>query len=431
MLRNFVKYVSQNIFGMIGVSVYILADTYFISVAEGADGITALNLALPLYGVIYGTGAMIGVGAATRYALLKAEGDREADDFFVNAALWELILSIPIMACGLFAAGPILRLMGADAAIEALGAGYVRIILTAAPLFMVNYVFTAFVRNDGDPSRAMAATIAGSIFNIIFDYVFMFIFGWGLKGAAMATVGAPVTGIIIAGTHFWSRSNTISVKWSRPKPKILAKSCQLGVSGFIGEMSSAVTTVVFNFLLLGLMGNVAVAAYGVVANMALVAVAIFNGVAQGSQPLISESYGKSRIKEAHTYFNMGVALATGIAIALVVLAWTCTKPMVAIFNSEGNAGMAALAYDALRLYFLGYLFAGFNITATGYMSAIGLAREAFIASLLRGLVAIVGCACIMAAAFGITGVWLSFAAAELITAVYVTIAVRPRKVMAE
>ena len=291
--KQFFKYVSQNIFGLLGTSCYILADTYFISQAAGTDGVTLLNLCLPVYNFIFAIGAMVGLGAATRYAILRAQGDERCQRYFSNAIFCACALSVPFLLAGIFAPGSLLRLMGGDAEIVALGIPYARIFLMFTPFFMCNYIVSAFVRNDGDPSLAMVATLSSSLFNVVFDYIFMFPMGLGLAGAALATAVSPIISISICSRHFFKKENGVEFVRRMPSVKLLGQSCQLGISGFVGEMSSGVTTTVFNLLLLGLAGNVAVAAYGVVANFALVATAIFNGVAQGAQPLVSECYGKS------------------------------------------------------------------------------------------------------------------------------------------
>ena len=271
--KQFVKYVSQNIFGLLGTSCYILADTYFIAQAAGTDGVTLLNLCLPIYNFIFAIGSMIGLGAATRYAILRAQGDEKAQRYFSNAIFCACILAVPFVLAGIFCPDGLLRLMGGDAGIVALGENYARIFLLFTPFFMCNYVVASFVRNDGDPSLAMVATLSGSLFNVVFDYIFIFPMGLGLPGAALATAISPMLSIAICSTHFLKQSNTVAFVRKAPSLRLLAQSCQLGISGFVGELSSGVTTTVFNFLLLRLAGNVAVAAYGVVANFALVATA--------------------------------------------------------------------------------------------------------------------------------------------------------------
>jgi len=413
--KQFVKYVSQNIFGLLGTSCYILADTYFIAQAAGTDGVTLLNLCLPIYNFIFAIGSMIGLGAATRYAILRAQGDEKAQRYFSNAIFCACILAVPFVLAGIFCPDGLLRLMGGDAGIVALGENYARIFLLFTPFFMCNYVVASFVRNDGDPSLAMVATLSGSLFNVVFDYIFIFPMGLGLPGAALATAISPMLSIAICSTHFLKQSNTIAFVRKAPSLRLLAQSCQLGISGFVGELSSGVTTTVFNFLLLRLAGNVAVAAYGVVANFALVATAIFNGVAQGAQPLVSQCYGRNEMAGAKKLLLLGCGTALGLAAVLYGVVFGFTDSLVALFNSENSALMAEFAHSGMRLYFAGYFFAGCNIVAAGYLGAVDRPTEASITSLCRGMAAIVVCSLVLSALFGMTGVWAAFPASEAIT----------------
>ena len=270
--------------GMLGISVYILADTYFISVYSGADGLAVLNLILPVYGLIYAIGAMIGIGSATRYAIDRAQG-KSASFYFLSAVTWDILISIPLVLAGIFIPDKILQLLGADAGLTALGKQYLRIILAASPFFMSNYAFTAFARNDSAPAIAMLGSIAGSMFNIVFDYIFMFPAGLGLTGAALATAFCPLVTMSICGTHYLGKHNQVGFHFRAPSLRHLIACCQLGVSAFVGEISSAVIAIVFNFLLLGLAGNVGVAAYGVTANLSVVAMCLFNGSAHSGADL--------------------------------------------------------------------------------------------------------------------------------------------------
>ena len=239
---------------------------------------------------------------------------------------------------------------------------------------------------------------------------------FGLPGAALATAVSPVLSIAICSRHFFKKSSTVRLVRQLPSPKLLAQSCQLGVSGFVGEMSSGVTTTVFNLLLLRLAGNVAVAAYGVVANYALVATAIFNGVAQGAQPLVSRCYGKNDAAGARKLLLLGSGTALALAATLYAVLFGFTGPIVAVFNSENSALMAQYAFSGMRIYFLGYFFAGFNIVAAGYLGAVDRPAEASATSLSRGIVAIVACSLVLSALFGMNGVWAAFPASEAITA---------------
>ena len=178
-------------------------------------------------------------------------------------------------------------------------------------------------------------------------------------------------------------------------------------------MSSGITTTVFNFLLLELGGNTAVAAYGIVANFALVGTAVFNGIGQGIQPLASEVYGKSNQEEKQLIIRRGTLYTAAAALLVTSAMLFFANSCVALFNSEHSVEMAAYAVPGIRLYFLGFLFAGFNIVGTGYLSATAHAKPAFAIAILRGVAAITAFAFLLSRLLGIDGIWLAFPAAEL------------------
>lgn len=415
--KRFTKYVSQNILGALGISCYVLADTFFIARAAGANGITILNLALPVISLVYAVGAMVGIGSATEYAILKAQGDKRKDLCFSNSIVILTLISILFVVAGLLAPEKVLQLMGGDAVIAREGAGYIRLFLSFTPFFMLNQAITAFVRNDNDPTLAMIATLASTLFNVVFDYIFVFPMKMGLIGAALATVVSPIISMLICVFHFFKKDNDLYFHLMLPDMKRLIKACQLGFSSFVAEMSSGITIMVLNFLILGIAGNIGVAAYGIIANIAIVVNAIYNGVSQGSQPLISECYGKGD----HKSLRKLLGLITGTAIVSAVLIYTVlfvgADFFVSVFNSENSYEMAQYATVGMKLYFLGYLFAGLNIVLVGFLSATAHAKEAFVSSILRGLVAIIFFAYVLAYFFGFTGVWLSFMAAEALTCI--------------
>lgn len=430
--QKFARYVSQNILGMIGLSCYILADSFFISKAQGANGLTALNLVLPLYNLIFAIGSMIGVGAAIRYSIAKFTDAKEADKYLPNALFFTTVIGLIFSMIGIFLPGQLLQLLGADAVIVEVGTSYIRIFMIFAPIFMWNYVANAYVRNDGAPTVAMLATLLSSLFNIIFDYILMFPLHMGMSGAALATAFSPIVGIGICCIHLCSSKSHVKLKFCFPSIKRLWKSCQLGVSAFVAEMSSGVITIVFNFLILGLAGNVGVAAYGVVANVSLVAVSVFNGIAQGSQPLISDSYGKKDMKAVHTLRNLSFILSVVLAAVIYGLLFLFADHVIEVFNQDHNMEFAAYARVGVKLYFTGIFFAGANIVGSSFFSATEKVREAFAVSMLRGFILITISAFVMSALFGMNGVWLAYMVAELSTCmVMVMFLVRGRGVMNE
>ena len=277
--KQYFKYVSQNIFGLLGTSCYILADTYFISQAAGTSGVALLNLCLPIYNFIFAIGSMLGLGAATRYAILRAQGDERSERYFSNALLWAMVFALP--SCWWASSAPRCCCGSWAATRRSLPWAW------GTPASSCCSRPSSCATTSSRPLSGTTATPrwpwwrpSAEALQRGVRYIFMFPMGLGLPGAALATAVSPVLSIALCSRHFFKKSSTVRLVRQLPSPKLLAQSCQLGVSGFVGEMSSGVTTTVFNLLLLRLAGNVAVAAYGVVANYALVATAVFNGVAQ-------------------------------------------------------------------------------------------------------------------------------------------------------
>lgn len=414
--REFAKYVSQNVFAMIGMSAYILADTFFISQAVGANGITALNLVLPVYNLIFAIGSMIGVGSAIRFAISKNQNEND-NTYFFNAMFFTTVIGIIFMIIGFTMPDKIVSLLGGDAEIVKVGTPYTKIFMSFAPLFMYNYVCNAFVRNDGAPSTAMVATVVSSLFNIVMDWVLMFPLGMGMAGAALATALSPVVGCLICITHFASKKNTVSFKVAVPSFAKLFNSAKLGVSAFVGELSSGVITIAFNMIILKLVGNVGVAAYGVVANISLVAVSVFNGVAQGSQPLISRYYAKGDNADLNKILKLGIFTCLCLAGVIIAVVNIFATPIADIFNSEHIEQLTVYAVKGLRIYFVGFVFAGINIFLSLAFSSMSKAAPAFVVSIMRGFVVIIGSVFLLSSLLGMTGVWMAFPVAEAITLV--------------
>ena len=412
--KEFAKYVSQNVFAMIGMSCYILADTFFISKAVGANGITALNLVLPLYNLIFAIGSMIGVGSAIRFAIAKNQGEKN-NRYFFNAMFFTTLFALIFMAIGVFIPDKLVALLGGSSEIVKVGTPYTKIFMCFTPLFMWNYICNAFVRNDGAPSIAMAATVISSLFNIVMDWVLMFPLKMGMAGAALATALSPVVGCAICCIHFFSKKNNISFNPCVPSFVKLFNCAKLGVSAFVGEFSSGVITVAFNMIILKLVGNIGVAAYGVVANISLVAVSVFNGVAQGSQPLISKYYAKCENENVSKILKLGIITCLCIAGIIIVTVNIFAAPIANVFNSEHIAALTDYAVKGLRIYFIGFIFAGLNIFLSLAFSSMSKAAPAFIISIMRGFVVIIASVFLLSYLFKMTGVWLAFPVAEAIT----------------
>lgn len=414
-LREFARYASLNVLGMIGLSCYILADTYFISVGMGADGLAALNLAIPVYSFIHGSGLMVGMGGGTKYSIRQNQGEpEEADRAFSSAVLLALGFAVVFFAAGLLLPGTLARLLGADGAVFEMTRTYLQVILLFAPMFLFNNLFLCFVRNDGAPQLAMAAMVLGSLSNVVLDYVFIFPFGLGIFGAALATGVAPVISMTILSAYRLQKRNRFHLRRVRPRLRLLAGICSAGVPSLITELSSGVVIIAFNAILLVICGSVGVAAYGVIANLSLVVIAIFTGISQGIQPLLSRHYGSGHRRELGAILRYALVTAVIIAAAVYAVTFLWAGPVAALFNSEGNAQLQEIAEAGLRLYFIGCPFAGVNIILSVYFASIEQPLPGQVIALLRGFAVILPMAFALAAAFGLAGVWCAFPVTEAI-----------------
>lgn len=170
LLKEFLRYSSLNVLGMIGLSCYILADTYFVSVGLGANGLAALNIAIPVYSFIHGSGLMLGMGGATKYTILKSKNEHKSSNIvFTSTICIALAVSIVFVFMGLFLSKAITSVLGADDVIFIMTSTYLKVILLFAPAFIINDIMICFVRNDGNPKLSMLAMLGGSLSNVLLD----------------------------------------------------------------------------------------------------------------------------------------------------------------------------------------------------------------------------------------------------------------------
>lgn len=417
-LKEFSKYVLSNVLGMIGMSCYILADTFFISKGMGSNGLTALNLACPAFNFMFGLGLMLGVGGATRFSIHKGAGDEEsANKAFTHALIATEFFSVIFLIIGLTASGPIATALGADEATYEMCKKYLTVILCFAPFFLNNYLFQSFVRNDGGPRLTMIAMIVGNLFNIVFDWVLVFPCGLGIFGAALATALSPIVSLMILSVFFFRKKNTFRLCRTKLSARSYAKIAGAGLPSLLAEFSTAIILIIFNKLFLSLSGNIGVAAYTVIVNVFYVVIAIYNGVASGIQPLVSKSYGEGDIKKSYAYFRYALVTALSISVVLYVAIFFGADGIAGIFNDGHDQTMQSLATLGLRLYFISALFSSINLLISSFLAASDKPMPAHAISLLRGYAIIIPSAFLLAHLLGTTGLWLATPIAEALTLV--------------
>lgn len=404
--------------GMIAISCYILADTFFVAQGLGTNGLAALNLAIPTYDFIHGTGLMLGMGGATRFSILTSQNNQKgADTIFTNTVYLGIFFSVIFMLGGLFFSGSLARLLGADQNTFEMTNTYLHVMMLFSPAFIFNDIILCFVRNDGNPRISMVATVLGSLFNVLFDYLFIFPFGMGMLGAVLATGFSPVVGLIIMSPHWLGKKRGFHFRKLVPDADSIRTNISLGFPSLLSQISAAIVMIVFNMLILGLKGNTGVAAYGVIANISLVVLSFYTGIAQGIQPLVSHSYGQKKTDGIRQFLRYAMISMVILSAVMYLILFVFADPIASAFNSEHNAKLQEIAVTGLKLYFTSLVFAGFNIILSMYFTSVEKALPAQIISLLRGLILIIPIAFLFANLWDMTGVWMSFPATELVTAI--------------
>ncbi len=411
--KLFSKFLLPSIFAMLGISVNIICDTIFIGQGVGKEGLSALGIAIPVYSLYNAVSLIIAMGGATLFSIFLGKNDpKKAHSVYTAAIIMAVSAGLFISTFGFIYSKNIAKAFGASAELLTLTDTYLKIILLAGFNFILGGVLPVFLRNDGAPRVSMIAVITGSLTNIILDYIFIFRLGMGMKGAAVATAIAPFITIIII--LIWIYQNPKNMKFSFSVfskshiPKILA----VGWSSSLIEISNAIVIIIFNYTILRIVGPIGIAAYSIIANIAMVGTSILSGVGQSVQPIISVNYGAGiysrvekikRLAERFSFF-------TGLFIFAVIMLFT--KPIIMVFNST-DSQLFQITSNGIRLYFLAFILMGINIVNISFFQAISYANISNTLSFIRGFVLMIINLYILSDMLGINGVWLTLPATEL------------------
>lgn len=414
---DFFKYVFLNILGQIGYSCYTMADTFFVSADLGTKGLTALNLAFPMFCLMNGIGLMIGMGGGTCYSLARSRRETQrANQIFTNAAYLTFTASALFFFVGVFLSESLVRILGADDTMFALTNTYLKVMLLFAPAFFTNNLLQCFVRNDGNPALSMTAMITGSISNVILDYIFIFPLGMGIFGSIFATGLSPLISIIVLSPYFLKGKNHFHFirKFSLQRVSNIVSN---GIPPLVTEVSSGVVMFLFNFIILRLNGNTGVAAFGIASVISLVVIAIYTGLSQGIQPILSLNHGAGNKENVNTIRTYALTTALLLSVVLYSILFFGADPIALVFNSEKDMLLQALAIPGIRLYFLACPFIGFNLVTATYLISTEHPRPAQIISVSRGILVLIPMAFLLSAIFGLTGVWCSYPLTEASVAI--------------
>ncbi|MFM9413569.1 MATE family efflux transporter [Peptococcus simiae] len=415
--RDFTHYVSLNAIAMLGFSFYVLADTFFIAYYIGADGLAALSLALPVFYIaINGPGILLGIGSAALFSISIGKRQfKRASQYSQTALATGVIYALALTALFWLFRDEVCRLMGAEGQIFYYVRDYLSYLVTFTLAFVLFQVFLATLRNDGSPRIAMVAMLVGNLVNTVFDWFLMGPLDMGLDGAALATGASPLSSLLVVVIHFFKDDRYLSLRPFKPDFSLLPAIARTGLPAFITDASNGVSTYAFNRMILFIANALAVSAYSIILNTALVIVYILTGIAQGVQPLLSLYFGRGEPDAVRRLWQWAIRTMLVASVCIVVVGEVFAPAIVSLFNTQGDAALQALATPGMRYYYLAFIPMALNILAVNALAAVTDARSSVILSLCRALVFPIPVVIILGNAFHLTGVWLTIPLAEGLT----------------
>ncbi len=409
------KYLVPSVSATLVTSIYVLADSIIIGKGIGASGIAALNLILPCFSVIFGLGMLFGVGGAVHMSIANGGGNRDAANrYFSLAVLAAAVVSCLIAIFGTMFFRQIAYFLGADSKSYQLVEDYGKWIFYFAPVFVFSSFLQVFVRNDRDPKRAMAAVITGGVSNVVLDLLFIYKFKMGMAGGAIATVmGSSIT-VIILLTHFLSKSNSMRLCWKGLSADIMGNIAKCGVPSFLIDSANGVVIFVFNLQLLRYIGEVGVVVYSIISNSSIIAISLFNGVAQAAQPIVATNFGATQLERVKEIRHMSSRFSLLLGVLLFSCGLLFPGTIIDIFVNADET-IYALGTVAIRIYFAAFLFTGLNVLRSNYFQAVVKPYYALVLALMRGLVLSTSLAFLFPAVFGTGALWYVIPVCEGLT----------------
>lgn len=418
--KVFLSYLIPSVGGMLGVSLYVLGDTLLVGRGLGSSGLAALNISIPIMNIFSGIGFLFGVGGATIVSILKGKGKHEdINEVFTLSFFISLILGVLITIMGLIYLEDLAGFMGAKSGkILKMSTDYLRVLIMGSIFFIINSCMIIFIRNDNAPKLVMIAMLTSSISNVILDYIFIFIFKWGMMGAGIATVISPIMSLGILSSHFIKKENTIKFSKIKLEFTMLKRIILNGIPSFIIESMLGIVIFIFNIAILKIKGNIGVSAYSIVANLSLFCAAVFNGIGQAIQPIISINYGAKKYERVRKTIKLGIYSSLGIGMFFFLIGLVFPKTLTNIFINEVNPELIALSITGIRLYFISFIFMGLNTVLVSYLQAMEYSKASISISIARGLVFVIIAILILPMFWGINGVWLTIPLAEITTLLF-------------
>jgi len=416
------------IVAMLVNSIYNIVDQIFIGQGVGFLGNAATTIAFPIVTIILAISTLLGAGGSAFAAIKLGEKNEEvADKTLGTVFLVTLAASVIVMALGFPLMTPMLRIFGATANTMEYARQYTSIILLGTPFNMLSVVLSNMARTDGSPALSMYAMLVGAALNTILDPIYIFVFHWGVTGAAIATITSQIISAVVLvlyfvykGKHMRLHKNSLRIDGD-----ICKMALPLGISSGITQVASTILQVVMNNSLVyygnktDIGGDVALSAMGVVNKIGMILISICIGIGIGSQPILGFNKGANQPKRVRkTYLTAAVA-ATLVALTGCLACQLFPSQILSLFGTE-DVQFTQFAIRCLKVYMLGIFTAGFQVVTTSYFQSTGQPLKASILSMLRQLLLLIPLILILPLSFGLEGILYAGPVADITSMVIVS-----------
>lgn len=412
------KYALPAITAMVASSLYNIVDRAFIGHGVSSLALSGLAVTFPLMNLSAAVGSMVGVGSGTMISLKLGQRDNEsALILFGNSITLNIIIGILFGALGLIFINPILTLFGATPTTIGYARDYMAIILIGNAFTHLYLGINCILRSAGHPKKAMVATIGTVLLNTLLDYLFIMVFHWGIKGAAIATVLSQVTAFVWQCIQLSDRNELIHLQRGtfRLRWNLVRNMLTIGLSPCLMNSAACLVVLIINRSLLAYSGDLAIGAYSIVNSLAFVFVMITMGINQAMQPIAGYNYGARKYDRVLQVLRMSIIFATIIMTVGFITGEFMAGICIKIFTND--AELTGLAMNGMHKTFLVFPLIGFQMVTGNFFQSIGMPGKSILLSLSRQLIILVPALLILPKFFGIDGVWYSLPTSDAISVI--------------
>ena len=409
------KFAFPSMVMMVFMSCYTIIDGIFISRFLGDHALSSVNIVFPIINILLAIGIMLATGGSAVVAQKLGAGKHEtARNDFTMLVISGLIASFLLLALTHLFLTPICRLLGATDLLVPHCTAYLGTVILFAPACMLQTLFQAFFVTAGKPQIGLVLTIIAGISNAVLDYVFLGPLGLGIEGATLATgIGQMIPAVFGVIFFFFVKGDLYFTRFTFHVGTLLAASAN-GSSEMVTNLSNAVITYFFNFIMMRLAGESGVAAITIVLYAEFLFNALYLGFSMGVAPVFSFHYGASNERELQNVYRISVWFVLLSALAITGMSYLASDSIVGIF-AGGSTDTYALATQGFSLFSLAFLCSGFNIFSSALFTALSDGKTSALISFTRTFGFILLSLLILPALFGIHGVWLAIPTAEFLT----------------